>query len=120
MSASLPVDGVDGGGAAKMKRQCGSSFGQITIGSMTVRGRWRYSYNHVSEVVEQELPGATAWEDFLFVASLTVSERKKLANLKRGDWTRLTAGPFVDLPVWLKDIEYNDSNVTVAVTFFDK
>jgi hypothetical protein len=26
---------------AKMKRQSGSSFGEITIGSVTVRARWR-------------------------------------------------------------------------------
>jgi hypothetical protein len=36
----LPVDGAC---VAKMKRQSGNSLGEITIGSVTVRARWRYS-----------------------------------------------------------------------------
>jgi transcription antitermination factor NusG len=103
-----------------MKRHSGNSFGEITIGAVTVRARWRYSYRQASEVVDQELSGATAWEGFMFIALLTIAERKKVGDLKQGDWTRLTAGPFIGLPVWLKDIEYKETKATVAVSFFDK
>ena len=93
---------------AKMKRQSGSSFGEITIGSVKVRARWRYSYLQASEGEGKPLEGNPGREDFKFIAVLSIAERKKLANLKQGDWTRLTAGPFVDLPVCLKEIEYKD------------
>ena len=68
---------------------------------------------------EEPLQGIPAREDFKFSAVLSIAARKKLANLKQGDWTRLTAGPFVDLPVYLKEIEYNDGNVSVAATFLE-
>jgi len=66
---------------------------------------------------EEPLQGIPAREDFKFSAVLSIAARKKLANLKQGDWTRLTAGPFVDLPVYLKEIEYKDGNASVATTF---
>jgi hypothetical protein len=104
---------------AKMKRQSASSFGEITIGSVTVRARWRYSYLQAAEGEGQPLQGTPAREDFKFIALLSIAERKKLANLKQGDCTRLTAGPFVDLPVCLKELEYRDGNASVAATFVE-
>ena len=104
---------------AKMKRQSASSFGEITIGSVTVRARWRYSYLQAAEGEGKPLQGTPAREDLKFVAVLSIAARKKLANLKRGDWTRLTAGPFVDLPVCLKEIEYKDGDASVAATFLE-
>ena len=69
---------------AKTKRQSGNSFGEITIGSVTVRARWRYSYLQAAEGEGKPLQGTPAREDFKFIAVLSIAERKKLANLKRG------------------------------------
>jgi hypothetical protein len=104
---------------AKMKRQSGNSFGEITIGAVTVRARWRYSYLQAAEGEGKPLQGTSALEDFKFIAVLSIAERKKLANLKQGDCTRLTAGPFVNLPVYLKEIEYKGGNVSVAATLVE-
>jgi hypothetical protein len=79
-------------------------FGEITIGSVTVRARWRYSYLQAAEGEGKPLQGTAAREDLNFIAVLSIAERKKLASLKQGDWTRLTASPFVDMPVCLKEI----------------
>ena len=81
--------------------------------------RWRYSYLQATEGEGKPMQSTPAREDFKFIAVLSIAERKKLANLKQGDWTRLTAGPFVDLPVCLKEIEYKDGNASVAATFLE-
>ena len=54
----------------------------VTIGSVAVPGRWRYSY-----VEAHELPdNGRSVEKFKFVVALTLSDRKKLVNLKKGNW----------------------------------
>src|SRR5436309_14973747 len=78
----------------KKERQTGHEAGPVTIGSVVVAGRWRYSY-----VEGPELPDhRRSQEEFKFVVALTLSDRKKLINLKKGDWTALTAGPFREMP----------------------
>jgi hypothetical protein len=95
------------------KKESGQGSGQVTIGSVVVPGRWRYSY-----VEAREPPGkGESAEDFKLVVTLTLTDRKKLLNLKKGDWTTLTAHLFRDMPVYLSDIEYNDGTSKVALTF---
>jgi hypothetical protein len=77
-----------------------------------VQGRWRFSYVEV-----QEPAAAESGEDFTFIVALTLTDRKKLVNLKKGDWTTLTAGPFTALPVYLSNIEYNDGTAKVSLIF---
>ncbi len=96
----------------KRERKSGHGTGQVTIGSVAVPGRWRFSY-----VEMQELAPAESGEDFKFIVALTLTDRKKLVNLKQGDWTTLTAGPFTEMPVYLSDIEYNDGTTKVSLIF---
>ncbi len=96
----------------KRERKSGHGTGQVTIGSVAVPGRWRYSY-----VERHELPGnGRSEEEFKLVVALTLTDRKKLVNLKKGDWTTLTAGPFAQMPVYVGDVEYK-GNATVSVVF---
>jgi hypothetical protein len=91
---------------SKRERKSGRGAGPVTIGTVSVSCRWYFSY----------LEGSESEEDFKFVASLTLAERKKLVNLKKGDWTTLTAGPFTEIPVYLSDIEYKGSSPSVIFT----
>jgi hypothetical protein len=91
---------------SKRERKSGRGSGPVTIGAISVSCRWHFSY----------LEGSESEEDFKFVASLTLGERKKLVNLKKGDWTTLTAGPFTEIPVYLSDIEYKGSSPSVIFT----
>jgi hypothetical protein len=100
-------------GMCKQERQSGHGTTAVTIGSVAVPGRWRYSY-----VEAHELPdNSRSVDQFKFVVALTLSDRKKLVNLKKGDWTTLTAGPFSEIPVYLSDIEYNDGTTKVSLIF---
>jgi hypothetical protein len=93
------------------KKESGHGAGPVTIGSVVVPGRWRY-------VEGDELPGQNrSDEEFKFVVTLTLTDRKKLLNLKKGDWTTITAHLFRDMPVYLSDIEYNDGTSKVALIF---
>ena len=97
----------------KKDRQSGHGSGPVTIGSVMVQGRWRYSY------LEQQEPPGLDWpgEEFKFVVTLTLADRKRLVNLKKGDWTTLTADRFREMPVYLNEIDYNDGTTKVALTF---
>ena len=98
---------------SKRERKSGHGTGQVTIGSVTVPGRWRYSY-----VEGHELPAnGQSEEEFKLVVALTLTDRKKLVNLKKGDWTTLTADPFRDMRLYLSDIEYNDGTTGVSLIF---
>lgn len=99
-------------GMSKRERKSGHGTGQVTIGSVAVSGRWRYSYVEV-----RELTAAESGEDFKVVVALTLTDRKKLVNLKKGDWTTLTAGPFREMPVYLSDIEYKDATAKASLIF---
>ena len=83
----------------------GHGSGAIRIGAITVQGRWWFSYT-----------GETSTDDLKLTVALSLSDRKKLVNLKTGDWTTVTAGPFSDLHVYLSDVEYK-GNSSVAATF---
>jgi hypothetical protein len=96
---------------AEAKRQTGHGSGEVRIGPVTVAGRWRFSYR------ANPAPSSPDPEDLKFTVNLTIAERKKLANLKKGDGASLTAGPFLDLAVTLQDLDYDDGNGRVSVTF---
>jgi hypothetical protein len=97
----------------KKERKSGRGTGQITIGCVEVPARWRFSY-----VEGQELPGnGPSEEEFKLNVALALTDRKKLTNLKKGNWTTLTVGPFQGLPVYLSDIEYNDGTTKVSLVF---
>ena len=103
----------DNASMSKRERKSGHGTGQVTIGSVTVPGRWRYS-----SVEGHELPGnGQSEEEFKLVVALTLTHRKKLVNLKKGDWTTLTAEPFREMRVYLSDIEYNDGTTGVSLIF---
>jgi hypothetical protein len=87
-------------------RTSGHGHGAIRIGAVTVQGRWRFSYS-----------GETPADDFKLTVALSLSDRKKLVNLKKGDWTTVTAEPFTDLHLYLSDVEYTNSNSSVSATF---
>ena len=95
------------------ERQSGHGSGPVTIGPVTVNGRWRFRYTGAALPAKGD-PGA---DDFRFIVSLTIADRKKLANLAKGGRARLTAGPFQELPVRLYDLDYDDTNGRVFVTF---
>ena len=96
---------------SKGSAKSGHGTGQVTIGSVTVPGRWRYS-----SVEGHERPGnGQSGEEFKLVVALTLTDRKKLVNLKKGDWTTLTADPFREMRVYLSDIEYNDGTMSVSL-----
>ena len=90
------------------ERVSGHGNGDVTIGPITVRGRWRFS--HAAE-------GSEPLRDFRFVITLTVADRRKLVNLKKGDAAELTAGPFQSLFVNLHDLDYDDGGRRVSLTF---
>ncbi len=96
----------------RRERKSGQGTAPVTIGCIPVQGRWRFSYVEV-----QEPAAAESGEDFTFIVALTLTDRKKLVNLKKGDWTTLTAGPFTALPVYLSNIEYNDGTAKVSLIF---
>ena len=100
----------DNASMSKGSAKSGHGTGQVTIGSVTVPGRWRYSS------VEGHGNGQSE-EEFKFVVALTLTDRKKLVNLKKGDWTTLTADPFREMRVYLSDIEYNDGTTGVSLIF---
>jgi hypothetical protein len=103
----------DNASMSKSERKSGHGTGQVTIGSVTVPGRWRYS-----SVEGHELPGnGQSEEEFKLVVALTLTHRKKLVNLKKGDWTTLTADSFREMRVYLSDIEYNDGTSGVSLIF---
>src|SRR6266852_5588739 len=61
----------------KRERKSGHGTGPVTIGSVAVPGRWRYSY-----VEGHELPGnGRSEEEFKFVVALTLTDRKKRRRL---------------------------------------
>ncbi len=88
-------------------RKSGRGAGAVIIGSATVPARWRFSYTEGNE----------AAEDFKLIVVLRLVDRKRLTNLKKGDWTEVTAGPFDHMPAYLDDIDYNDGCGTVSATF---
>jgi hypothetical protein len=51
------------------------------------------------------------------VVTLTLADRKKLVNLKQGDWTTITVESFREMPVCLIEIDYDDGTAKVALTF---
>jgi hypothetical protein len=97
----------------KKERQSGHGAGPVTVGSVTVPARRRYSY-----IDGSELPGdGPSGVEFKLVVILTVADRKKLVNLKKGSWTTLTADPFSEMPVYLSDVEYDDGATRVSLVF---
>jgi hypothetical protein len=88
------------------ERKTGRGSGAIRIGAVTVQGRWWFSYN-----------GETPTDDFKLTVALTLADRKKLVNLKKGDWTSVTADPFSDLHLYLSEVEYTGGNNSVSATF---
>jgi hypothetical protein len=103
----------DNANMSKRERKSGHGTGQVTIGSVAVPGRWRYSYVEGHELQDN----GRSEEEFKLVVALTLTDRKKLVNLKKGDWTTLTADPFRELRVYLRDIEYNDGTTNVSLIF---
>jgi hypothetical protein len=98
---------------SKKERQSGHGAGPVTVGSVMVPARWRYSY-----VERPERPGnARSEEEFKLVVTLALADRKKLLNLKKGDCTTVTADPFREMPVYLRDVEYNDGATKVSLIF---
>jgi hypothetical protein len=87
-------------------RKSGRGSGAIRIGAVTVQGRWWFSYT-----------GETPAADFKLTVALGLADRKKLVNLKKGDWTTITADPFSDLHLYLSDVEYTNGNSSVSATF---
>jgi hypothetical protein len=87
-------------------RTSGHGSGAIRIGAITVKGRWWFSYT-----------GETPTADFKLTVAISLSDRKKLVNLKKGDWTTVTADAFSDLHVYLSDVEYTHGNSSVSATF---
>jgi hypothetical protein len=95
------------------ERRTGHGAGPVTIGSVVVPARWRYSY-----VAGEELPGERrSQEDFKLVITLALADRKKLVNLKKGDGTTVTVESLREMPVYLNEIDYDDGRSTVALTF---
>jgi hypothetical protein len=84
----------------------GHGRGAIRIGAVTIQGRWRFSYT-----------GETPADDFKLTVALALADRKKLVNLKKGDWITVTADPFSDLHLYWSEVEYTDGNNSVLATF---
>jgi hypothetical protein len=98
---------------SEKQRQASHGAGPVTFGSVTVPARWRYSY-----IEGPELPGnGRSGEEFKLVVTLAVADRKKLVNLKKGEWTTVTADRFSEMPVYLSDVEYNDGATRVSLIF---
>ena len=87
-------------------RKSGRGSGAIQIGAVTVQGRWWISYT-----------GETPADDFRLTVALGLADRKKLVNLKKGDWTTVTADPFSNLHLQLSEVEYTNGNSSVSATF---
>jgi hypothetical protein len=87
---------------AEVKRKYGRGSGPVTLGSVTVPGRWGYHYHEAECCAHPGMPG----DDFEFTLKLSIRDRKQLTNLKQGDSMRLTAGPFHELPVRLREVSY--------------
>jgi hypothetical protein len=94
-------------------RHSGHGAGPVTFGSVTVPARWRYSYLEGPE----RLGNGRSEEEFKLVVTLAVADRKKLVNLKKGNWTTVTADRFSEMPVYLTDVEYNDGATRVSLIF---
>ena len=95
------------------ERQSGHGSGPVTIGSIMVPARWRYSY-----IEGVELPGdGRSGEEFKLVVALALADRKRLVNLKKGDWTTVTVDRFREMSAYLSDVEYNDGATKVSLIF---
>ncbi len=81
----------------------GRGSGAIKIGPVTVQARWHFSYT-----------GENPAGDFKLTVALTLAERKKLVNLKKGDWTTVTADPLSEMRLYLNEVDYANG---VSVTF---
>lgn len=101
------------GSMCKKQRQSGHGAGPVTVGSVAVLARWRYSYFDGPEPPDD---GRSAVQ-FKLVITLTVADRKKLVNLVKGSWTTVTVGPFSEMPVYLSEVEYNDGATRVSLIF---
>ena len=92
------------------KRTNGRGSGPVTLGSVTVPARWWYHYHEADGCAHPDMPG----DDFEFTLKLSIRDRKQLTNLKQGDSTRLTAGPFHELPLRLREVSYDGNGVSVT------
>jgi hypothetical protein len=93
----------------KKERPSGHGAGPVTIGSIVVPARWRYRCVEGLKLAGQE--------EFKLVVTLRATDRKKLVNLKKGDWTTVTADSFCEVPVYLSDIDYEDAASRVSLIF---
>lgn len=78
----------------------------MKIGPVTVQGRWHFSYT-----------GENPSDDFKLTVGFTLAERKKLVNLKKGDWATVTADQFGEMRLYLSEVEYING---VTITFLRK
>jgi hypothetical protein len=51
------------------------------------------------------------------MVTLALAERKRLVNLKKGDWTTVTVDRFHEMSAYLSEVEYNDGATRVSLTF---
>jgi hypothetical protein len=68
---------------SKGERRSGRGAGRVTIATVSVACRWHFSY----------LEGSESEEDFKFVASLSLAERKKQRAISASWFVQFLTGP---------------------------